>query len=117
MTALDDLRRALYTVERWRDEATPQPWVLDIEPSGWPEVLGKDENELWRTVTETINAGDAPLIAAAVSVLLDEGSGVAAILQDAIEHYGARWEPEGWKMPDATAMRLAELVNRIEATR
>ena len=107
MTALDDLRLALSTVERWRDNASEQPWTIDIDPSGWPEVISEDE-----LITETINADDPWLIVGAVTLLLDDDGGVARLLLDAIR----RTEFAGLDI-DTTALRLANTINRIEATR
>lgn len=123
MTALDDLRTALATVERWRDRASGhgKDWratngYFKYDPRVEMFVAG----ERHATITSPSRKEDAVLLASAVSILLDEGSGVAATLRDAINAWEEGERADYTSMLDITrhdALRLARLVNGIEAGR
>lgn len=115
MTALDDLRRALSTVERWRDGSGTWNWRRP--PSGEDsEVVADHDDEDHGPGTGPVAWGsrdeNADLIVAAVSALLDDDDGVIAILRDAV-----KVREEGVIVFTSDALKLARLVNRIEATR
>jgi hypothetical protein len=108
-------------VERWRDDSRTWNWRRPLSGED-SEVIADFDDEDHGPGTGPVAWGsrdeNADLIVAAVSILLDEGSGVAAILRDAIrERSDMHYIVNEWTDRTNPALLLAGLVNRIEATR